>query len=326
MAVMTCTEVRELFSAHVDAALSADERARLDAHLAACAECTAEWRRFERTVGVVRAVAPARAPAGFVERVLAARPRPWYRRLARDVFVPWPVKLPLEAAAIVLVAGLAVVVLQRSPELQQAAYAPEPPAGTTAPSPPAGPPGQGAPDSVRAPARLEQKRALTDELATRKAESPTGARADSTTARDAARPAEAPRAKSAEAPEAGARTEANQERAGTATRRAAPAAPAPALQESRDRQTPSANESRLARLTVEDRGAAERTVGEIVGRAGGRVLSRSEERGVTVLSLAVPGDRWDEVTRGLQTLGTLRLEGEPRRSADLLRLTLRLER
>ena len=99
--------------------------------LVTCPECRREWQRFAATVGLLRAVEPARAPAGFVDRVLAgARPQPWYRRLARGLLVPWPVKLPLEAAALVMVAGLAVLVFQRSSDLQLATQAPEPPRET----------------------------------------------------------------------------------------------------------------------------------------------------------------------------------------------------
>jgi Putative zinc-finger len=136
MAAVSCAEIRELFSARVDDALSVEERAQLDAHLATCADCVQEWQRFERAVSLLRATEPARAPAGFVDRVLAARPRPWYRRLARFVLVPWTVKLPLEAAAILLVAGLAVVIFQRSPELQRDAYAPPPAVREPAPETP----------------------------------------------------------------------------------------------------------------------------------------------------------------------------------------------
>src|SRR5439155_21013494 len=46
---------------------------------------------------------------------------------------PWPIKLSLEAAAPVLVAGLAVMIFQRSPELRQAAVSP--PAPASAPEP-----------------------------------------------------------------------------------------------------------------------------------------------------------------------------------------------
>jgi hypothetical protein len=59
---------------------------------------------------------------GFVDRVLeAVQPTPWYRRWLGSLFLPLSVKLPAEAAALLLVGGLAVFVFQRTPELQQAA-------------------------------------------------------------------------------------------------------------------------------------------------------------------------------------------------------------
>jgi anti-sigma factor RsiW len=116
---MTCHDAREQFSALVDDALATEERAAVDAHLATCADCRRELQRFRDTVALMRAVAPVRAPAGFVDRVLeAARPAPWPRRLLRSLFLPWPVKLPMEAAAIVLVAVGVVLVYRGAPEIQ----------------------------------------------------------------------------------------------------------------------------------------------------------------------------------------------------------------
>jgi hypothetical protein len=131
---MTCHDARELFSALADGALTAPERAALDARLAGCAECRRELERVRATVTLLRAVEPARAPAGFVDRVLAAaRPVPWYRRLARAVLLPWPVKLPLEAAAIVLVGAAVALVLRGTPELDQIASTGDAPRVTEAP-------------------------------------------------------------------------------------------------------------------------------------------------------------------------------------------------
>jgi hypothetical protein len=333
MAAVTCPEMRELFSARVDDALTTEERARLDAHLATCAECAAEWQRFERTVGLLRAVAPAQAPTGFVDRVLAARPRPWYRRLAQRLFVPWPVKLPLEAAAIVLVAGLAIIIFQRSPELQQAARAPEPPAAV--PSPPAAvpTPGRQEPEAegMTAPRRTGE---LSDKSTPHGAGSPTAERradstaprvpAPTTTAPAAPPTAESPRlapesaSKSAGTGDLRALKEADQEGGRAAARQAAPST-------SGDLQTLTARVPVLGRLRVADRAAAERRAAELVTRAGGQVLSRHEEPGALVLGLVVPHDRWDEVRRELGTLGPLRLEGDPARAAGPARVTLRLE-
>jgi anti-sigma factor RsiW len=118
---MICADARELFSPFVDEALGPAERAVLEQHLADCAECPRELERFRATVALLRAVEPERAPAGFVDRVLAARPVPWHRRLLRTLLVPWPVKLPLEALALGLVVVAVTHFVRARHELQATA-------------------------------------------------------------------------------------------------------------------------------------------------------------------------------------------------------------
>jgi len=72
---MTCDEARARLSALLDEALSPDERGALDAHLATCVDCRRELGLLKNTVALLRAVEPARAPAGFVDRVRGAAPR-----------------------------------------------------------------------------------------------------------------------------------------------------------------------------------------------------------------------------------------------------------
>ena len=148
---MSCHDALEQFSVLIDGALDAGERAALDAHLATCADCRRELQRFRDTVALVRAAAPVRAPAGFVDRVLeAARPVPWPQRLLRGLFLPWPVKLPMEAAAIVLVAVGVALVYRGSPELQQSVrQEPAAPVATQAPS--------NTPPEAKAPAPAREK-------------------------------------------------------------------------------------------------------------------------------------------------------------------------
>jgi hypothetical protein len=139
---MTCHDAREQLSALIDDALGAEARSAVEAHLATCAECRRELEQLRGTVALLRAVEPARAPVGFVDRVLeAARPAPWPRRLVRALLLPWPVKLPVEAAAIVLVAVGVAYVFHAAPGLQQASrYDSVEPVTTasdqTAPAPP----------------------------------------------------------------------------------------------------------------------------------------------------------------------------------------------
>ncbi len=119
---MTCDETRDTLSAYLDEALAPEERSLVDAHLLGCAECRSELESLRGTVALLQRVEPARAPVGFVDRVVAAaRPRPWYRRAADAVLLPLSVKLPLEAAALVIVGLLAAYLVERSPELQRAA-------------------------------------------------------------------------------------------------------------------------------------------------------------------------------------------------------------
>ena len=151
---MNCHDARELFSDWVDEALTAEDRTRVDAHLAQCADCRKELERFRETVALLHRVERPRAPVGFVDRVLeAARPAPWHRRLLQRLFLPLSVKLPAEAAALLLVAGLAVYVFQRTPELQQAARRDTFSSATRSEAPPATfsdqPPAPGAAESPR---------------------------------------------------------------------------------------------------------------------------------------------------------------------------------
>lgn len=119
---MTCHEARELFSADLDDALTLGERSGVEAHVAGCPECRREQARFRATVAALRAVEPARAPVGFVDRVLeAARPLPWHERLRRRLFSPLALRRPIEVTVVALVALTAVYLYERTPELRQTA-------------------------------------------------------------------------------------------------------------------------------------------------------------------------------------------------------------
>jgi hypothetical protein len=410
---VSCEATRELFSARVDATLSTEERARLDAHLASCPECAREWLRFDAAIALLRAVEPARAPAGFVDRVLAARPQPWYRRLARGLLVPWPVKLPLEAAAVVLVAGLAILVFQRSPELQHAARAPAPTAdrpaptadrpaptadrpaptadrpgaspspgappppaerdsafksaapGAVAPAPPTPAPtmseyapttGGVAGPSPPSPTSLKKdERPLGDETKRQAPHPPRRRAADETQLRATGEVEQRPREVAKSPPAPGTPEEVRKEAAREARPSPDSAAAADARSKNADasrplgrrdaegeraaglRQAapPAASSSRVqtlaarpidveARLTVAERGAAERTVNELVARAGGQVVSRADDGVATVLGLAVPTEGWDPLRRELERMGPLRIDRSALRAGHL-RVVLRLE-
>lgn len=343
---MTCHDARESLSAFLDEALGPDERREVAAHLEGCPDCRRELARLERTVALLRGVEPARAPVGFVDRVMeAARPRPWYRRAAAAVFLPFSVKLPAEAAALVMVALLAVYVFERTPALQESARQ-EPTARETPREKVAAP----ATGLVGRPARVEPSRPPS-------AESPAASRPPEPDRRDAggaaqpapvapaldagpapppaapksepapalstpAAPAPAgPRAASELAQEAESRQAENRRPpAGSSTdaARGAPAAPRLAAK----RAAPS---DAVAGIAARDRDAAERDLTELIARVGGRETGRRREEEATVVEAVVPQARYAEFTQGLARLGTWRLEAERPDLPSQVHVILRLQ-
>jgi putative zinc finger protein len=138
---MTCPEARELLSGLLDDALAPAERQAIDVHLATCAECRRELAELRETVTLLKRLPPVHAPAGFVDRVVETAYRPsWPRRVADALFRPLRVKLPLEAAAVVLVGISALYVYQHAPEVQQVARQETREAPSPVPSPASPPP------------------------------------------------------------------------------------------------------------------------------------------------------------------------------------------
>ena len=119
---MICHDARERLSDLLDGLLTGPERREVELHLETCPECARERDGLRQTVALLQRVEPARAPAGFVDRVMArTAPEPWLRRALRAAFVPVGMKLPAQAAAIALLTIGTVYVFQRTPELRQAA-------------------------------------------------------------------------------------------------------------------------------------------------------------------------------------------------------------
>ena len=119
---MNCHDARERFPDLLDGLLASHERRDIERHLETCAECAREQRGLRQTVALLQRVGPARAPAGFVDRVMArAAPELRLRRALRAAFVPLGMKLPAQAAAVALLTIGTAYVFQRTPELRQAA-------------------------------------------------------------------------------------------------------------------------------------------------------------------------------------------------------------
>ena len=312
---MTCDEARARLSALLDEAPGPDERGPLETHVATCVDCRRELGLLRNTVALLHSVDSLRAPAGFADRVLAAaRPAPRYPRLQRALSLPWSVKLPLAAAAALLVGVAVAVLLEMAPELQRAARVESPsPAVTESQEPPATPtgaPGQRA-KAESEPATRERREGRARDLADEAT--------DATRRRDLAKAAPAPAP--AAAPEREAESAAD--------------AAAPAREPAREGARPDAATSRRSalrttaadvsgRLVVTDRETAARGLTELAAKTGGAEVARSARADAMVIELTIPRAAWGEFTRELAALGTWTPDREPAELPAQIRVALRI--
>jgi putative zinc finger protein len=361
---MTCDQTRDTLSAYLDEALAPDERSLVDAHLESCAECRRDLEALRGTVSLLRRVEPARAPVGFVDRVVAAaRPRPWYRRAADAVLLPLSVKLPLEAAAVVMVGLLAVYLFERSPDLQRAARDVAPQQEATAPAKEkaaaerladkaAPPPVPATPAPVERPARVagERDRAdapLSQEINPQITASPPAVSAPAPPAVPAPPPglstptAAAPPPMTAPPPEV--KAQAKKEAAPAENVAGAVRSEAEGRQQTFSsgasgdsaRAAPSASKLAakrvlppadvVARVAVKDRDAAERELAALIARLGGSVTQRRREDETTVVEAVIPRPRYAEFSHGVGRIGAWQVEAERTDLPAQIHVILRLQ-
>jgi TolA-binding protein len=148
---MNCPEAREAFSDLYDGALSGLPLAELSRHLDGCPACRAEWADFRRAMQALQDLGGEEPPRGFAARVAERIQAPrWWQRIPAMLVLPLRVKLPIHAAALVLLGLAGVWVSQRSPELQRATvgHVPAPPESAA--------PVQEAPRAAAPPASSQQ--------------------------------------------------------------------------------------------------------------------------------------------------------------------------
>ena len=143
---MTCDEVRATFSDLYDEALSGARLVTITQHLASCPACRSEWASFRKAMQAVGDLGAVEPSPGFAARVLSKLEAPTrWQRSFQWLFFPLHVKVPIQVAAVVLVAFAGLLLYQRSPQLRGAiepSQAPSPPAVREAPMP-APPPAAG---------------------------------------------------------------------------------------------------------------------------------------------------------------------------------------
>ena len=343
---MNYHETRDWLSPYLDEALSADERARIDAHLQDCTECRGELDRFRQTLTLLHRLDPPRAPVGFVDRVLAqARPLPWYRRWVARVFLPLPVKLPIEAAALVVMLSIgAVYLFQRTPELRQAARE-ETPQATVRSETRTSPPPASSPEGFRARS-VERGLQAEPESDKPKVQRKVAGAKPPLPSSEPVKPSESVPAPSVQAEAKKEEQAAGSVAAPRSSDLRAPAAPSPASppaqnradvskERAQDSASPLLRPSGAAksalgtaivagRLAVKDREAAEQALSDLLNRLKATELSRRRDSTGLVVEVLVSKDAYPELTQGLARIGSWTLEAEPAELPAQVPMRLRL--
>lgn len=137
---MDCERVRDRLSDFHDGSLAGEDLRGVADHLQECRECKAESEGLKETVALLRNLPPGKAPPqlmkGVMARIAATEPRgvPLWKKL----FLPAHVKIPLEAAAAVLL-FLLVFGIQRDRPMVTPFAPPAPRTEEAAPAPQAAP-------------------------------------------------------------------------------------------------------------------------------------------------------------------------------------------
>jgi hypothetical protein len=116
---MRCDQVQERLSEYLENRLDAENHTSVHDHLSSCPHCQAEAQGLAQTLQAVADLPIVEPPPGFSQRVMAsireeaARPNLWQR-----LFLPFMIKIPIHAMAILLVGGFAVYLYQANKPVQ----------------------------------------------------------------------------------------------------------------------------------------------------------------------------------------------------------------
>jgi tetratricopeptide (TPR) repeat protein len=162
---MNCREARAVFSDFHDGTLSGPRLVDLQRHLDDCPACRAEWAAFRRTVHMLQGMGDEEPSSDFAARVVQRieATRGW-RQVVATLVLPLRVKLPIHAAALVVLGLVGLWVSQRSPEPEPAGFKRAPRVAQDA-APDAARPGRLQPAPAPPDARAPASRSADDRLA-----------------------------------------------------------------------------------------------------------------------------------------------------------------
>ena len=152
---MDCSAVQQKIADYIEGTLPPDERKQVEEHLAVCEQCRLHAADIRKTIETLKGLEEVPPPPWLTQKVMQrirteARPK---KGLFQRLFFPLHIKLPMEAAVTVLIAGAAVLIVKSmEPDLQRVAIVQEKPLIETAP-----PAKESLPKSKQAVSPPEQK-------------------------------------------------------------------------------------------------------------------------------------------------------------------------
>jgi len=111
---MECADIQKKLSAYIDDAISPEERMLIDEHLTSCQECSVSLSDMRKTLEYIQKLEDIEPPPWLTQKVMArirleAKPK---RGILQKLFYPLHIKLPIEAAAVFLIAVAALYIFK----------------------------------------------------------------------------------------------------------------------------------------------------------------------------------------------------------------------
>jgi len=118
---MECKGIREKLSAYLEGMNSPEERRLIEEHLHSCEICRQDLEDLRKAGERVRGLEEVEPPPGMTKKIMSRirEEEAGKRGILQKLFYPLPVKIPLEAVAMVFIAVIAVYVFRAvEPELK----------------------------------------------------------------------------------------------------------------------------------------------------------------------------------------------------------------
>ncbi len=110
---MDCKTVREKLGEYMDGTAGPSDKAALDEHLSTCPKCSSALEELRKTVGRLGQLEDIEPPAWLTQTVMAKiREERQKTSLLRRLFYPLRVKVPIQAAATVLIAVVTLYIFR----------------------------------------------------------------------------------------------------------------------------------------------------------------------------------------------------------------------